>query len=67
MPIAKVLSTHTTATITLGKRVVQVGFVNRTDQWERVHLSEEVQRKFKEVAEQNMPSLRADTEVVALQ
>ncbi|KAJ9150521.1 hypothetical protein NKR19_g5228 [Coniochaeta hoffmannii] len=67
MSTAKVLSTRATAVITQGSRVVQVGYVDRTDQWKRVHLNEEVQRKFKDATEQNLSSLRSDTEVVALQ
>ncbi|KAI1865298.1 uncharacterized protein JN550_008346 [Neoarthrinium moseri] len=67
MSNAKVLSTKLVTTITKDSRVVQIGFVDKTDIWNRTVLSAEVQQKFTKVAEGYIDTLRPDTNTVALQ
>lgn len=67
MSTAKVLSTKFITTITKGNRVVEVGYVDTTDVWNRVFLSEDVKRKFTRAAEAYIDTLRPDTSAVALQ
>ena len=67
MSNAKVLSTKFVTTIAKGSRVVQVGFVDKTDIWDRTFLSNEVEQKFTEVAEGYIDTLRSDSNMVALQ
>ncbi|RMD41269.1 hypothetical protein DV735_g3872, partial [Chaetothyriales sp. CBS 134920] len=62
----KVLSTKSFTTITKGSRVVQVGYVDKTDIWRRALLNNDIQQKFAQSAEENIDTLRPDTEVVAL-
>lgn len=67
MSNAQVLSTKFVTTIAKGSRVVQVGFVDKTDIWNRTFLSNEVQQKFTKVAEGYIDTLRPDTNIVAFQ
>lgn len=64
---AKVVSTKVIGVLALGARMVKVGYVDQTDVWRRVYLSTEIQQKFKETTEKHLPSLKPDTDMVALQ
>lgn len=64
---AKVVSTKLIAVLTHGTRTVKVGYVDQTDVWKRTHLSPQIQQKFKETAEKQLPSLKEDTDMLALQ
>ncbi|KZF25496.1 hypothetical protein L228DRAFT_265965 [Xylona heveae TC161] len=63
---AKVLSTKLIAIITKGKRTVKVGYVDKTEAWKRNYLSPDMQKMFKETAEQHLLTLRGDTDMIAL-
>lgn len=47
--------------------MVKFGYVDQTDVWRRVHVSAEIQQKFKETAEKHLSSLKPNTDTVALQ
>ncbi|KAK2005317.1 hypothetical protein LZ32DRAFT_597317, partial [Colletotrichum eremochloae] len=64
---AKVLSTKIVTQISKGDRVVQVGFVEKTDIWHRKFLNNEVQVKFANAAEGYIDTFKSDTKAVALQ
>ncbi|KAK2735652.1 hypothetical protein FQN55_002163 [Onygenales sp. PD_40] len=64
---AKVVSTKLFGVLTLGTRTVKVGYVDQTENWKRTHLSPETQQKFKNTTEKLLPSLKVDTDTVALQ
>jgi hypothetical protein len=67
MSTAKVIITKLTSTITKGGRTMQVGYVEKTDQWHRIQLSNVVESNFKSAVQRNMDKYKKETTVVALQ
>ncbi|KAJ5776723.1 uncharacterized protein N7511_001734 [Penicillium nucicola] len=66
-PNAKVLSTKLISVLSIGARMVKVGYVDKTDAWNRVYLSPEIQEKFKATSAKELSSLKPETDMVALQ
>ncbi|KGO73768.1 hypothetical protein PITC_039790 [Penicillium italicum] len=64
---AKVISTKLIGVLSLGERMVKVGYVDKTDAWNRPYLSPEIQAKFKATSEKKLSSLKPETDMVALQ
>lgn len=66
-PNAKVLSTKLISVLSIGARLVKVGYVDKTDAWNRIYLSSAIQEKFKATSARELPSLKPETDMVALQ
>ncbi|KXG46489.1 uncharacterized protein PGRI_053450 [Penicillium griseofulvum] len=64
---AKVISTKVIGILSLGARMAKVGYVDRTDAWNRPYLSLEFQAKFKATSEKKLSSLKPETDMVSLQ
>ncbi|KAE8352418.1 hypothetical protein BDV28DRAFT_157885 [Aspergillus coremiiformis] len=63
----KIVSTKLIAVLAIGARMVKVGYVEETDVWRRIHLSPETQQRFIETTGKYLSSLKAETDMVALQ
>lgn len=67
MPSLKILSTKLIGIVTLGKRTVKIGYVDRTDAWYRLRFSAKAQSIFKAAVEKDLNVLDERTEMIALQ
>ncbi|KAJ5100793.1 hypothetical protein N7456_006845 [Penicillium angulare] len=65
-PNAKVLSTNLISVLPIGARLVKVGYVDNTDAWNRIYLGPAIQEKFEATFARQLPSLKSDTDMVAL-